>query len=160
VNECRQRGQSRGVGVAFEEDWLADGFFNRRAKLESVPAGEVWRVPDDAGRELQRAWTADTDAQQLAMRAKTGTQSKYCLLQVTDHTLAALSEAGRKGNELGDLIPGTICSDPEICASEVDPQRKLTFNRFAGHFSDHFASNQQKLAPLQRFRVVRLAHRF
>jgi acyl dehydratase len=58
------------------------------------------------------------------------------------------------------VSPGTVSRNPEVGAPEIHSYRKLTFNRFPGHFSDHFASNQQKFAPHAQFRVVGLAHRF
>ena len=114
-------GERRGIGIAFEEDGLAYCLFDGRAKLEAVPAGEIGRVPDDARRQLQRTGTADTDADQLAMSTKSRAQRNDGLLQVANDTLAALSEAGGERDQLGDLIPGTICGDPEVCATEIDP---------------------------------------
>jgi hypothetical protein len=55
------------------------------------------------------------------MSAKSRPQRNDSLLQVANDTLAALSKAGGEGDQLGDLIPGTICGDPEVRASEVDP---------------------------------------
>jgi hypothetical protein len=89
-----------------------------------------------------------------------GAQGRYGVFQVVNDTVAALRKAGGQRYQLCDLFPGTIGGNPQVGATEIDPYRKLTFNRFAGHFSDHFASNQQKLPPHVQFRVVGLAHRF
>ena len=109
------------IGVAFEEDGLADRLFDGGAKLEAVPAGEIGWVADDACRQFQRTGAADADPQQLAMSTKSRAQRNDGLLQVANDTLAALSKAGGKRDQLSDLIPGTICGDPEVCATEVDP---------------------------------------
>ena len=57
-------GQRRGIGVAVEEDGLADGLLDGGAKLEAVPAGKIRRVADDARGQFQRAGAADADPQQ------------------------------------------------------------------------------------------------
>jgi hypothetical protein len=89
-----------------------------------------------------------------------GTERNHRVLQIPDDALPALREAGWQRNKLGYLFSRTIGSHTEVCPPKIDTARKLTLNRFAGHFSDHFASNQQKLPPHLQFGVVGLAHHF
>src|SRR6202012_2532666 len=153
-------GQSRRIGVAIEINGLANGLLNSGTELETVPAGEIRRIPYYARRQFQWAGAAYADAGRLSIGLEFGAQRDHRVLQVADDALAALGKTGGQRNKLGNLFAGTIAGNAEVRTAEIDAQGKLTFNRFAGHFSDHFASNQQKLAPHLRFRVVGLAHRF
>jgi hypothetical protein len=128
--------------------------------MKAVPAGKIWRIPNDPSGQFKRTGAADPYADRLAVRFKAGAQCNDGFLQIVDDAFAALRKPGGQRDEFGDLPPGTVHGNPQVGPTEVYPDRKLTFNRFAGHFSDHFASNQQKLAPHLQFRDVGLAHRF